>query len=119
MVDWYNSIDVFLCTSIGEGSPATAMEALACGRPVVTTAVGDMPNLVFDGETGFLTGTYSNAESAETVIERTVYALRMLNDDRTMVERMGKAARDIMVRSRNWTELAPRWLAFIVGESLR
>lgn len=56
MVDWYNSIDVLLCTSSTEGSPMPPLEAMACGRPVVTTAVGDMPNSMLDGETGFLVG---------------------------------------------------------------
>ena len=40
--------------SDSEGSPNVVMEALACGRPVVATNVGDIPELVRDGETGFI-----------------------------------------------------------------
>ncbi|MEX0717772.1 MAG: glycosyltransferase family 4 protein [Planctomycetaceae bacterium] len=115
MGGWYDGIDVFLCTSISEGSPNTAMEALACGRPVVGTAVGDLPQLVRSGETGYATGTYQDADSAAQVIERSCAALRALAADRDLLVRMGESARRTMEAERNWRTLAPRWLAAITG----
>lgn len=42
--------------SRSEGAPLAVAEAMACGRPVVTTAVGGLRAWVVDGETGFLAG---------------------------------------------------------------
>lgn len=44
--EWMRAADVLALASEGEGMPNTVREALACGRPVVTTAVGDLPRLV-------------------------------------------------------------------------
>ncbi|MEX0717773.1 MAG: glycosyltransferase family 4 protein [Planctomycetaceae bacterium] len=116
MVTWYDGIDVFLCTSISEGTPTTAMEALSCGRPVVSTAVGEMPVLVEDGRTGFLTGTYRDADSAATVIDRMCGALRRVHQDRGLLRHMGFQSRVVMRMKRNWDSLANQWLRYIAGD---
>ena len=46
--------DLFLLASQWEGMPMAVMEALAAGLPVVATAVGGIPELVEEGETGLL-----------------------------------------------------------------
>jgi glycosyltransferase involved in cell wall biosynthesis len=47
--------DVFALASDWEGTPLAVMEAMAAGLPVVATAVGGVPELVVDGESGVLT----------------------------------------------------------------
>ncbi|MBJ6751456.1 glycosyltransferase [Geomonas anaerohicana] len=46
MVDYYNSIDVYVCASSIEGTPNPVLEAMACGVPVISTDVGIVPQLL-------------------------------------------------------------------------
>jgi glycosyltransferase involved in cell wall biosynthesis len=48
------AFDVAVLASLSEGLPNTVMEAMAACAPVVATAVGGVPELIKDGETGFL-----------------------------------------------------------------
>jgi len=49
-----NAADVVVLPSEYEGLPTLALEALACGKPVVATPVGAIPDLVVEGKTGWL-----------------------------------------------------------------
>jgi len=52
--DLVAAFDLLVLPSISEGSPILAMEAMALGKPVVATAVGGVPEIVVDGQTGIL-----------------------------------------------------------------
>jgi glycosyltransferase involved in cell wall biosynthesis len=54
VADMYAAMDVGVLSSDYEGSPLTLMECMEAARPVVATAVGGVPDIVVDGETGFL-----------------------------------------------------------------
>jgi glycosyltransferase involved in cell wall biosynthesis len=62
MAEWYQSGTVLVCASSSEGTPNPALEAASCGCAVVSTPVGNMPELIRDGVNGRL-------------VERTVPAL--------------------------------------------
>jgi D-inositol-3-phosphate glycosyltransferase len=51
---FYRAADVVLVPSRSESFGLVALEAAACGIPVVATAVGGLMNLIEDGKTGFL-----------------------------------------------------------------
>jgi len=53
MYKFYRNIDYYLVTSSYEGTPNPALEAAACGVPVITTPVGNMPELIEHGINGF------------------------------------------------------------------
>ena len=51
---YYSLFDILLLASANEGTPVVAIEALAAGRPVVSTRVGGVPDVVSDGIDGIL-----------------------------------------------------------------
>lgn len=50
----YNQATVVVNPALWEGMPNSVLEALACARPVLATAVGGVPDLIEDGKTGWL-----------------------------------------------------------------
>jgi glycosyltransferase involved in cell wall biosynthesis len=61
--------DVLLVTSLWEGQPRAVLEALGAGVPVVSTAVGDVPEIVQEGVTGFISRSGTPGELAELVAD--------------------------------------------------
>ena len=80
---------VFALPSYDEALPNGLCEAMAAGVPVVTCAVGGIPEVVTDGVSGFLV-----APGDKATLER---HLRSLLTDRTLAARLGSAARESAV----------------------
>ena len=82
---FYAAFDAFVLPSGNEGTPVSAIEALAAGRPVVATRVGGVPDVVRDGIDGFLVET----GDVEALADR----LARLAADPELRARMGEAGR--------------------------
>ena len=65
----YADLDVVLLTSRNEGSPVALIEARACARPVVATRVGGVPDVVRQGETGWLVAMDDDRALAQQVLD--------------------------------------------------
>lgn len=63
------SLDLFALASHAEGMPTAVLEAMAVGVPVVATAVGGVPELIRDGETGRLVPVGDAAALAKVLAE--------------------------------------------------
>jgi len=85
LINIYSSLDLFLMTSLAEGLPNTVIEAMSMEVPVVSTAVDGVPELVVDGETGFLCDIGDVDTLAKKVVE--------LIENETLRNSFSKAAR--------------------------
>jgi glycosyltransferase involved in cell wall biosynthesis len=83
---YYAAFDALVLPSSNEGTPVSAIEALAAGRPVVATRVGGVPDVVVEGEDGFLVEPGATGDLADR--------LAQLARDPRLRERMGRAGRE-------------------------
>jgi glycosyltransferase involved in cell wall biosynthesis len=54
VLDYLSLMDVFVLSTHSEGLPLVILEAMAQGRPVIATRIGGIPEIIDDGNTGFL-----------------------------------------------------------------
>ncbi len=85
MAPVYREADVFVLTSDHEGTPNVVLEAMATGLPVISTRVGDVPDLIEHGRTGFLVDPGDQ--------EALTGALHELVGNASLRQEMGQAAR--------------------------
>lgn len=85
LVDAFHAADVFLTTSNYEGFGLVVVEAMAAGKPVVTTACGGVLDIVRHGVTGFVAPVGHRDSLAEAT-------LRLVRDP-SLSERLGQAGR--------------------------
>ena len=78
-------LDIFVLPSLNEGMGRVLVEAMAAGKPIVASDVGGIPDLVKDGQNGFLVKP-GDANDLSFAIEK-------LLDDKKMREEMGKKGR--------------------------
>jgi D-inositol-3-phosphate glycosyltransferase len=67
LVDWYRAADVVVVPSYNESFGLVALEAQACGTPVVAAAVGGLPTAVAHGVSGILVDGHDPARYADAI----------------------------------------------------
>ena len=105
----YADLDVLVVSSDDEGTPVSAIEAMASGCPIVATRVGGLPDLIEDGEVGHLVP----ARDAEAMSGAILGLLR----DGDRARRMGQSAR-ALVRARYRAERLCRDIEALYTELL-
>ena len=96
--------DVFFLPSEYESFGLSALEAMACGVPVVASNTGGLPEVVEDGVSGFLHTPGDVPAMAESI--------RRLITDEPLATKMGKAARDRATSKFRREALLPVWEAY-------
>ncbi|MGA8746100.1 MAG: glycosyltransferase [Solirubrobacterales bacterium] len=82
----YERASIFCLPSFAEGVPVVLMEAMAMGVPVISTRIAGIPELVEDGQSGFLVSPGRADELADR--------LEKLLADPLLCQRLGRAGRD-------------------------
>jgi colanic acid/amylovoran biosynthesis glycosyltransferase len=102
-------VDVFAMTSLVEGIPVVLMEAMAAGVPVVATNISGIPELVHDGQNGFLVPP-SDATATALAIRRLIEAADLRNQFALAGRKTIEEGFDLHAES--------RWLASILTAAL-
>jgi glycosyltransferase involved in cell wall biosynthesis len=102
MPRFYAAMDVSVLTSLTEGLSIALLESMSHGLPVVVTRVGGNPEVVLDGETGFLVPPRDIRAFVETVV--------FLQRDPDLRSRMGNAGRRRVQNEFHVKAVAARYL---------
>ena len=102
--DYLGIADVFLLPSELESFGLAALEAQACEVPVIATRIGGIPEVVNDGETGFL----SDVGDVDKMSTDTLHLLR--NEE--LRRSFGEKARELAVQRYSTSKIIPQYIAF-------
>lgn len=97
------AFDVFVMSSSTEGLPLSILEAMAAALPVVATAVGGVPGVVDDGETGFLVPS--------GCVDSLATHLASLRDDRARAGSMGRRGRALALARYSAETMLARYMS--------
>ncbi len=100
VADYLHRLDVYVAVSRFESFGVAALEASACGLPVVVSNVGGLPEVVVDEETGFVV-------ERESVLATTAAIARLL-DAPALRARMGEAGRNHVLAHYDWEKSVDR-----------
>ena len=104
LIHLHSQATVFVCPSIYEPFGLVILEAMACETPVVASNVGGIPEIVVEGETGYLV----DFDPADPESFTTALADRMekLLSDPALAAKMGKAGRVRVLQHFGWSAIA-------------
>ena len=108
----YSGAEVFVCPSIYEPFGIINLEAMACGTPVVASAVGGIKEVVVDGETGFLVPLKQMTESPFEATDPEAFAndlatkVNLLMADPVLASKMGAVGRKRAEELFSWDAIA-------------
>lgn len=102
--DYLGVSDIFLLPSELESFGLAALEAQACELPVIATRIGGLPEVVNDGESGFLSDIGDVAKMAEDTLK--------LVKNKDMRLAFGKRGRELAVERYSTEKIIPQYIAF-------
>ena len=91
---WQNELDIYVSPSNSESFGVSALEAMACEKPVVVTNVGGLPEVVVENVTGFIVPPRNVASLAQ--------AIQTLIENPDTAQKMAKAGRLHVIENYEW-----------------
>jgi mannosylfructose-phosphate synthase len=104
LVPYYQQARLFVLPSLFEPFGMTALEAMACGTPVVASRLGGIRTVITSAENGLLVDPSDPDEFAR--------AMMRLLGDQALADRLGRAGRDTVLRRFSWQAIAEQHVAF-------
>ncbi len=103
---FYRKLDIYLSSSLHEGSSHAVLEAMAAGKPVIAFDISSMPELVADGETGYLVPFGDVEQYAGRIMK--------LGSDRGKMEKMGEKARERVEQNFNFERNIQQFIRLVI-----
>lgn len=100
---FYNSLDALIITSRSEGFPLRALEAMACGTPVISTKVSGCEDLIEEGRNGFF---------LEYDLKKMITKLKELSDKNLINEELRINVRNSIEEKWTWKKISNLWFNF-------
>ena len=104
LIHLHSGASVFVCPSIYEPFGLVNLEAMACETAVVGSRVGGIPEIVVEGETGYL--VEYDPEDPEAFTTGLANRIDELLNNPTLTAKMGKAGRQRVLRHFGWPAIA-------------
>jgi starch synthase len=106
LIQLHSSATVFVCPSVYEPFGLVILEAMACETAVVASRVGGIPEIVVEGETGYLVDYKPDDTPAFT--RGLAARIEEVMNDAALATKMGKAGRERATREFGWQAIAAR-----------
>jgi L-malate glycosyltransferase len=104
IVDYLSIADLLLLPSETESFGLAALEAMACEVPVIASNVGGLPEVIADGETGYL----AEVGDVETMAK---YGVKILSSD-TLQRKMGNFGRQVAIEKFSTDKIIPMYIKY-------
>jgi glycosyltransferase involved in cell wall biosynthesis len=100
IADYYKALDLYIATGRHEGGPKSLVESLASGVPLVSTKAGMAPDVITDGENGFL----CDVDDVDQIVRKSM----MILEDQKKKERIVVNGL-VTARQYDWNVIAQRY----------
>ncbi len=108
VVPYYRAMDIFVMASLTETTCLAALEAMSCGKPIISTPVGFVKDYVIEGKNGLFfpkKDSYKLSQQIEKLIKNP-----------ELRKKMGEEARKTVEKNFQWSETAKKIIAIIKRE---
>jgi glycosyltransferase involved in cell wall biosynthesis len=102
---YLTEIDIYALPTGMDTTPLSCRESMSMQNPTIATNVGGIPEMIYDGETGFL------IEEGDS--EKWIEKINLLIDKKELRETLGKNARNLVIEKFNWDKLSKEFVEIV------
>jgi len=103
MLDYYQASDIVILPSLMEATSISGLEAMACGKPLIGTTVGGIPELISNEKNGYLIPP----RDPKAIYDK----IKVLVDDQEKLKSFSMGSRSIVVKKFSWPVIAEKILS--------